>query len=180
MSDILPLFSKAIEHLETELNSLRTGRATPALVEHLVVDAYGTKTPLRELASISTPEPQSLTIQPWDVHLLKDIERAIQESSLDIQPINDGRILRLVMPALTEERRNDLKKIVNQKGEEARIAIRSVREKEMKQIKKQETDGAISEDESKKLQKEFQNSVEAVIKTIDGIISAKEQEILRT
>ncbi len=150
-------FEKAIHHVEESLASIRTTRATPALIERLSVAAYESTSPLIELASITVPEPQSLLIQPWDASLLKAIEKAIQESPLGIQPINDGKSVRLVMPALTEERRQQLVKVVSQKSEEGKIAIRNIRETEMKLLKKQEQAGTMSEDEVN--EKLFKNNV---------------------
>lgn len=168
---------KPVEHLRQELAGIRSGRATPALVENLLVEAYDSKSTLKELASITTPEPQSLMVQPWDVGILKNIERAVRDSSIGIEPINDGRVIRIIIPPLTEERRNEFVKVVKQKAEEARVALRSVREKEMKEIKKSENEGAISEDESKRLQKKFQEEIDSFNKKIDDLVEAKEKEM---
>lgn len=171
-------FQKPIIFLQEELATLRTGRATPALVEHIRVQAYNSTLPLKEVASVTVPEPQSLIIQPWDKTLLGPIERAIQESSLGIQPINDGQLIRLVMPQLTEERRKQLQKVVHQKGEEAKIAIRGLREKHMKTIKQQEHDKSLSEDESKQEQKKLQEEIDLTIKEVEAIAASKEHEVL--
>jgi len=177
METIKELGARVLEHLQTELSALRTGRATPSLVENLLVDVYGSKSKMIEIASITTPEPQSLVIQPWDTNNLKAIEKSISDSSLELQPINDGQVIRLIMPPLTEERRRDLTKIVGQKGEEAKIGIRNLREKEMKTIKSKQTDGSLSEDDSKMQQKEIQKSVDEMIAAIESSVSAKEQEL---
>jgi len=171
------LLQKPIDHLSQELGSLRSGRATPSLVENLMVEVYESKSPLKELASITAPEPQSILIQPWDANILKNIEQAIRQSSIDIEPINDGRTIRLVIPPLTEERRNEFMKVIHQKGEEARIATRALREKEMKDIKKSESDGEISEDDSKLMQKKVQEQIDEAIKKIDETIERKEKEM---
>lgn len=173
-------FKKPIIFLQEELATLRTGRATPALVEHVRVQAYNATMPLKEVASITVPEPQSLAIQPWDKSLLGPIERAIQESSLGIQPLNDGQMIRLIMPQLTEERRKQLQKVVHQKSEEAKIAIRGIREKNMKAIKQQEQDKSLSEDQSKIEQKKLQEQVDDAVKEIESIAKSKEQEVLTT
>ena len=170
-------FSKAIDHLEQELGALRTGRATPALIEHISVAAYGVQTPIKELASISVPEPQSLIVQPWDATILQDIEKAIQQSSLGIQPINDGQLIRLVMPQLTQERRQQLAKVVKQKAEEAKISVRSIREKAMKEIKKDEQSGILSEDQAKNEQKKMQEAVDKATATIADMAERKDKEV---
>ncbi|MFA5030158.1 MAG: ribosome recycling factor [Patescibacteria group bacterium] len=171
------LLEKPVEHLRQELAGIRSGRATPGLVENLTVEVYDSKSSLKELASITTPEPQSLLIQPWDATILKNIERAIRESSIGIEPINDGRVIRIVIPPLTEERRNEFIRVVKQKAEEARVALRSIREKEMKEIKKSENDGAISEDESTRMQKKLQEEIDAFSKKINGLVESKEKEM---
>lgn len=171
------LLEKPIEFLQQDLASIRSGRATPALVENLTVEAYESKSPLKELASITAPEPQSLLIQPWDANIIKNIETAIRQSSIGIEPINDGRVVRIIIPPLTEERRNEFVKIIHQKAEEARIALRNIREKEMKEVKKSQTASEISEDESKSLQKEIQEQIDASIKKVDEIVDRKEKEM---
>lgn len=168
---------KPIDHFRQELTSIRSGRATPALVENLLIEAYNAKSTLKELASITAPEPQSLIIQPWDPQVLKPIEHAIQQSSLGLQPINDGQIIRLIVPPLTEERRNEFVKVIHQKAEDARIAVRSIREKEMKLIKKGEADGEISENDSRQLQKEMQDNIQQATQQINFIAQDKEKEM---
>jgi len=169
--------NKPIEYLQQELSSIRSGRATPALVEHLMVDVYESKSSLKELASITAPEPQSLLIQPWDANIIKNIEHTIRQSSIGIEPINDGRVIRIIIPPLTEERRNEFIKVIKQKAEEARVALRNVREKEMKEIKKSQTASEISEDESKIMQKEIQGQIDTAIKRVDEIVERKEKEM---
>lgn len=172
-----PNFEKAVEHLKNELNSIRTGRATPTLVENLIVDYYGTKTPLIQLASISIPDPKSIVIQPWDRNSTKDIEKAIQISSLGINPVNEGTIIRIVIPPLTEERRGELVKLANKKTEEAKISIRNIREEMWKELKNQEKEGKISEDELFLTQKELQKIVDEFNEKIKEISEKKEEEI---
>lgn len=171
------LFSGPVQHLQHELAQIRTGRAHPSFVENIQVEAYESTSTVKELASISMPEPQSLVIQPWDRAILKNIERALQESQLGLQPINDGQLIRLVFPPLTEERRSEFIKVANEKAEEARVAVRGLREKEMKKIKQQEQGGTISEDESNKQQKELQKKVDEAIADIKEIADSKEKEI---
>src|SRR5689334_7046975 len=120
--------AKALQHLHQELSGLRTGRAVPTLVENIQVESYGTMTALQQLASISAPEPQQLLVQPWDPSLLKDIEKAIAQSPLGINPVNDGKVIRLPFPPMTDERRQQLLKVVKEKAEEARVRVRGIRE----------------------------------------------------
>lgn len=171
------LFTNTINHLQEELRAIRTGRANPAFVEDIKVEAYEATVPIKEIASISVPEPQSLAIQPWDTGVLKAIEKAIQESNLGLQPINDGQLIRLVFPPLTEERRKEFIKVIRDKAEETRVSIRSTREKEMKKLKQQESDGSLSEDDSQKKQKELQTKVDAAIEEIKSLSESKEKDI---
>jgi ribosome recycling factor len=173
-----PKFAAAIAHLKTALESIRTGRAHPAIVENIPVDYYGIKTPLQQLASISIPDARSILIQPWDKNSLKDIEKAIQTSSLGLNPVNEGQAILLPIPPLTEERRKELVKIVGTKAEEARISIRSVREDIWRSIREQEKNGAISEDTMFRQQKELQKILEEYQEKIKTIGGQKEQEII--
>ena len=170
--------NKVIEHFKNEITVLRTGRATPALVEDLAVDYYGTKTPLKALASISTPDPKQILIQPWDKGALQPIEKAIQSSQLGLNPIVDGVYVRLNLPQLTEERRKDLTKILGQKAEEAKISVRKAREEALKEVEEQEKKKEISEDEKFRKKSEAQKTVDETNKKIEEIVSAKEKEIM--
>lgn len=171
-------FDKAIEHFKNEAGKLRTGRANPSLVEGLLVDYYGTKTPLKQIASISTPEPRTITIQPWDRGALSAVEAAIRESDLNLNPNNDGIVVRINIPMLTEERRRELVKVLNQKGEEARISIRSIREEAWKEIQDLEKKGGISEDDKFKGKDLLQEIVDEYNKKIEEIRGKKEGEIM--
>lgn len=170
--------NKITEHFKGEIAILRTGRATPALVEDLAVDYYGTKTPLKALASISTPDPKQILIQPWDKGSLQPIEKAIQTSQLGLNPVVDGAQVRLNLPQLTEERRKDLIKLLGQKSEEAKIGVRKAREEALKEVDEQEKKKAISEDEKFRKKSEVQKTVDEINKKIEEIVNAKEKEIM--
>ncbi|MFH1766480.1 MAG: ribosome recycling factor [Patescibacteria group bacterium] len=167
-------FDKAIEHLAQELSSIRTGRATPALVENLEIEAYGTMQSLKSLASISTPDAKTLQIEPWDSSVVKNIESAIQKSDIGINPNTDGRTIRLIMPMMTDEVRQKMVKVVKDKLEEARIAVRQVREDIKKKIEKIE---GIGDDEKHGLQKELDELVKTYNATIEGAGQKKIDEI---
>ncbi|MBI5467345.1 MAG: ribosome recycling factor [Candidatus Kerfeldbacteria bacterium] len=169
---------QAISHLEHELLGIRTGRANPAMIEDIPVEAYGTKTPLVQLAAIIAPEPRLLVVQPWDPSVIKDIEKALTQSSLGITPVADGKLLRLPFPAMTEERRKDLMKVVNEKAEQTKVRLRGVREEEMKKLKTQERDGAISEDASTVAGKAVQTAIDQGTERIDTLVKAKTEEIM--
>ncbi|HOW60157.1 MAG TPA: ribosome recycling factor [Candidatus Moranbacteria bacterium] len=169
---------KAIEYFKKELGKIRTGRASSALVEDIQVDYYGTKSPLKQIASISTPEPRQIVIQPWDRGALVSIEAAIRESDLNLNPNNDGTLIRINIPMLTEERRKDMVKILNQKSEEGRIAIRSIREEMWKKVQEMERKGEISEDDKFKSKDKMQEIVDEYNKKIEEIRAKKETEIL--
>jgi ribosome recycling factor len=153
--------AQAVEHLRTELTGVRTGRATPALVEHLKVEQYGAMVELRTAAAITAPEPRLLVIQPWDPSLVPAIEKALQTSSLGFNPASDGHVLRVPIPALTAERRQELSKIVADQGERARVAIRAIREDLVKAIRREEKEGSRSEDDAKRALDELQAAVDA-------------------
>jgi ribosome recycling factor len=169
---------KSIEHFKSEASKIRTGRAHPSLVEDLMVDYYGAKTPLKQIASINTPEPRTISIQPWDRGALAAIEGAIRSSDLNMNPMNDGILVRVNIPMLTEDRRREMVKILNQKGEEARIAIRSIREDVLKEIKDSEKAGDISEDDEFKGKEKMQEIVDEYNKKIEEIRAKKEVEIM--
>lgn len=170
-------FSKAIEFLKGEITTLRTGRATPALVEDISVEAYGTKQALKAVASISAQDAKTLTVEPWDKGLLKPVEDAIRNSDVGINPVNDGTLIRLPLPDLTEERRNDLIKVLHRKLEEARIAVRKIREDIRNTIDKAMADKEIAEDEKYKLQDELEKIVKSTNEKIKQIGEEKEAEI---
>ena len=171
-------FSSTLEHLKAELSSVRSGRATPSLVEHITVEAYGTLTPLIELASISAPEPRLVVVSPWDKGIVKDVERALQQANLGVSPIVDGAVVRLNFPPLSEERRRELVKVASQKLEEAKVAIRGIREEAMKQLKDAKAEASLPEDEFFAQQKELQKLVEAQNELVKEQGLRKEQEVM--
>lgn len=173
-----PNLDKSIEHFKEELNQLRTGRASTALVENLLVDYYGAKSPLKQVASLSTPEPRTITISPWDKDNLVSIEKAIRESQLNLQPNNDGQVIRINIPQLTEERRRDLIKILNQKAEEAKIVVRKVREEAWEEIQELEKNGKISEDDKFSGKESLQAVINEYNEKIQSIRNAKEKDIM--
>lgn len=168
----------AIQSLEEDLAGVRTGRATPALVEKMSIEYYGSPVPLMQMASISVPEPRQLMIKPFDPKTIKDIEKAIQASELGITPMNDGKVIRLNLPPLTEERRRDLIKFVNNRLEDARIAVRNVRRDSIKDVKEFEEEKLISEDDLKHGEEEIQKITDKTIEMINEIGKKKEQEIM--
>ncbi|OGO67388.1 MAG: ribosome recycling factor [Chloroflexi bacterium RBG_19FT_COMBO_62_14] len=168
----------AVRSLEEDLASIRTGRASPALVERLAVDYYGTPTPLMQLATISAPEPRLLTIRPFDASTLKEIARTIQASDLGLTPNNDGKIIRLNIPALTEERRLELVRLVRSRCEDARVAVRNVRRDIQNTLREFERDKDISEDELKRGEAELQKTTDRHIESINETGQRKEAEVL--
>ena len=168
----------AIQNLEEDLTGIRTGRASPALVERVHVEYYGSPVPLLQLASISVPEPRVLMIRPFDATTLKTIERGILASDLGLTPNNDGKVIRLSLPPLTEERRRDLVKVVHGRLEESRVAVRNIRRDLMKDLREFEKEKLISEDELKKAEEELQKLTDKFVQQVDGVGQHKEKEIL--
>jgi ribosome recycling factor len=166
------------DHLRAELAGIRTGRASLALLDGIKVDYYGTPTPVKQVASLATPESRLITVQPWEPNLIGEIERAIQTSDLGITPTNDGKIIRLAIPPLSEERRKDLVKLAKKLGEETKVTIRNVRRDTNEELKKLHKEAKISEDELRKNQDEVQKFTDQGIQRIDEIIKKKEAEIL--
>ncbi len=171
-------FTKILEHLKIELQTLRSGRATPALVENIPINAYNVRTPLKQLASIHTPEPRLIVIEPWDKGLLKDVEKGILEAQINLTPNNDGAVIRIQIPPLTEETRRDIIKILNQKLEESRISVRRIREEIIKILKANKEKGEIGEDEFFKQQKQLQSEVDSYNEQIKELGEQKEKEIM--
>jgi len=169
---------KTISVLKSELSHIRAGRANPQLLDDIKVECYGTMTPLSQVGNISAPEPRMLVISVWDQTLIPEVEKAIQKSDLGINPANDGKIIRLVMPELTEERRKDLAKVIKKDCEAAKIALRSVRRDAIDKFKKDEKASVITEDDLRDLEKEIQDTTNEHTKTIDSLLKAKEKEIL--
>lgn len=169
---------KSMEVLQKELASIRTGRASLSLLDHIRVDYYGTPSPLNQVANLAVPEPNLITIQPWEHPMLEKIDKAIRSSDLDLNPANDGKILRIPIPPLTEERRKTLVKQVGKIAEESRTAIRQVRRDVNDRLKKLLKDKEISEDDEKRALKEVQDLTDAHIKKVDEAVKKKEQELM--
>jgi len=169
---------KSMEVLQKELASVRTGRASLSLLDHIRVDYYGTPTPLNQVANLAVPEPSLITVQPWETPMLEKIEKALRSSDLDLNPANDGKILRIPIPSLTEERRKSLVKQVGKIAEESRTAIRQVRRDVNDRLKKLLKDKEISEDDEKRALKEVQDLTDAHIKKVDDAVKRKEQDLM--
>ena len=186
MSDDLPgileeskaSMEKAIDHFETELTRIRAGKATPTMLDGIVVDYYGNPVPINQVGNLSVMDARTLTIQPWEKNMLQPIERAIIAANIGINPQNDGNIIRLFLPPLTEERRRELVKRSNGEGENAKIAIRNIRRDAIEQIKKLQKDSTISEDESKDAEAEIQEITDNHISLVEKHLSSKEKEIM--
>ena len=170
--------NKTIAVLKRDLGSLRAGRANPQLLDRIMVDYYGTPTPINQMGTISSPEPRMLVISLWDHSMLSAVEKAIQKSDIGINPSNDGKLIRLIFPELTEERRKELVKSVRKKAEESKVAIRAIRRDANEAIKKDCKDSVITEDDQKRLEDKAQKATDAAIKDIDRICSEKEKELL--
>ncbi len=168
----------AVSALSAEFASVRTGRASTGLLDRITVDAYGTRTPLNQLATIHAPEPRLLTVQPFDRTIMPAVEKAIQESDLGLTPNNDGQIIRLPVPQLTEERRKEMVRLVHKMAEEGRVAVRNVRRDILNELKRAEKDGELSRDQLKNAQDAVQKVTDAEVKAIDELMGRKEAEIL--
>lgn len=168
---------KTVEVLHAQFTSVRAGRANASVLDHIRVEYYGAPTPLQQIASISTPDPRSLVIQPWDASSLKAIEKALQTSDLGINPSSDGRVVRLLFPQLTEERRKELVKQVNKYSEEAKVAIRNIRRDAMEVFKAQKKTSEITEDDLKDVEKDLQKITDDYIREIDKLVDKKEKEL---
>ena len=168
----------SVEHTRSEFNTVRTGRASAALLDRVQIDYYGTPTPLKQLATINVPEPRMLTIQPFDPSSIKSIEKAIQESDLGLTPSNDGKLIRLPMPQPTEERRKELVKVVRQLAEEGRVAVRNVRRDVMHHLKELVTSGEVGDDDERRAEIEVQKLTDEHTKHIDELLKHKEAEIM--
>ncbi len=168
---------KTMEVLHRDLSTVRTGRASASLVESIKVDYYGTMTPIKQLGNISAPDPKLIVIQPWDLNALGEIEKAIQKSDLGANPINDGKVVRISIPQLTQERREELTKVVKKLAEDARVSLRAIRRDANEHIKKGEKDHLITEDDSFKGQDDIQKLTDKTIKEVDQVLAAKEKEL---
>ncbi len=169
---------KTLQILKNDLASLRAGRANPKLLDRITVDYYGVPTPINQVANLSVPEPRLLVISPWETNMIPEIEKAIMKSDLGINPTNDGKVIRLVFPELTEERRKELVKLANKMGEDAKIAIRMARRNANDQIKKLKKNSEITEDEQKMGENEIQKITDEYVKKVDNMIKEKEKEIM--
>ncbi len=178
IDDAVSRMKKSVDSLREELVTLRTGRASPALVEHLPVNYYGAPTPLIQIAGITAPEPRLLVIQPWDISALKDIERAIMTSDLGLTPTNDGRVIRLAIPYLTEERRRDLVKKVRARVEDCKVALRNIRRETITDLEDAKKEKMVSEDELFRAKDELQELIEKYYGLADEVGAAKEKEIM--
>ena len=169
---------RTLEHLEEEFDSVRAGRANAKVLDRITVEYYGSETPLNGVATISSPDARTLVVQPWDTKMMKDIQKAILMSDLGISPQNDGRVIRLVFPQLTEERRRDLAKQVKKYAEEAKVAMRNIRRDGMDYVKGLKKKSEITEDEQKKAEKDLQDLLDKYTKKVDAVTAAKEKELM--
>lgn len=169
---------RRINHLESEYKSIRAGRANPAILDKIKVDYYGSPTPVNQVATVSVPEARTITIQPWDISILKDIMKAIQVSDIGINPQNDGKMLRLSFPPLTEDRRKEIVKDVAKLGEETKVQIRNVRRDAMDDLKKMKKNGDLTEDDLKDGEKQTQDLTDKYIKKVDAVSAAKQKEVM--
>lgn len=169
---------KSLEALDREFGSVRAGRANPSILDKIAVDYYGVPTPINQMAAVSVPEARMLQIQPWDASTLKEIEKAIQTADIGINPQNDGRLIRLVFPALTEERRKELVKDIHKMSEEGKVAVRSIRRDAIEKFKAMKKEGEITEDDLAASEKDVQNLTDKYCKEIDTLTAAKEKEIM--
>ena len=169
---------KSLNSLDREFKAVRAGRANPAVLDRITVDYYGTPTPIQQMAAVSVPEGRILQIQPWDVSTLKEIEKAIQAADIGINPQNDGKVIRLIIPPLTEERRRDLVKDIRKLGEDAKVAVRSIRRDAIEKAKAMKKNGDITEDDLSACEKKIQTLTDKYCKESDDLTAAKEKEIL--
>ena len=176
--DFTRKMERTLEHLNEDFDAVRAGRANPKVLDRLTVEYYGSETPLNGVATISTPDARTLVITPWDTKLLKEICKSIQTSDLGINPQNDGRVIRLVFPQLTEERRKDLTKQVKKYAEDAKVAMRNIRRDGMDYVKKLKKNSEITEDDQKKAEKDLQDLLDKYIKKVDAALAAKEKELM--
>lgn len=178
LQDARERMAKSVESTQHEFSSVRTGRASPALLDRIVVDYYGAMTPLHQLATINAPEARLITVQPYDKSSIKTIEKAINESDVGLNPSNDGNLIRLAVPELTEERRHELVKVVRGLAEEGRVAIRNVRRDTMQHLRELKSEGEASSDDEHRAEVELQKLTDARVAELDGVLKAKEEEIL--
>lgn len=178
MNETEEKMQKAVEALRRDVKTLRAGRATPGLLDKVTVDYYGTPTPLNQLANISAPEPRLLVVQPWDKSVIKDVEKALLKSDLGLTPNNDGAIIRLSIPELTQERRRDLVKVLRKKAEEGRVSVRNIRREANDGVKSMEKNKDISEDDSRRALDDIQKLTDKYVNEVDQVMENKEKEIM--
>ena len=178
LDDCADHMKKAVGHVQSEFAAVRTGRASPGLVEKLRIDAYGSDVPLQQIAGFGVPEPRVLTISPYDKSTIKAIEKAIQQSDLGVNPSNDGEIIRLTFPELTEERRKEMVKVARNRAEEGRVAVRNARRHARQELEHLEKDGEISKDDLDRAEKDLEKRTHEVVAEIDELLKHKEQELL--
>jgi len=178
LNDLSAAMDKSIQNLQKDLLKVRTGRASTALIDHVQVDYYGSKTPISQVANLTTPDARTIQIVAWEPAVLPNIEKAILEANVGFTPQNDGKVIRLNMPPLTEDRRKEMVKMIKKMGEEIKVAIRNHRRDANESVKKQEKDKALSADESKKLQEQIQKKTDEKVAEVDKVISGKEKEIM--
>jgi ribosome recycling factor len=178
LTDLAAHMDKSIQALQKDLLKVRTGRASPALVEGVQVDYYGSRTPLTQVANVTTPDARTIQIVPWEATILSQIEKAIFEANIGFTPQNDGKLIRITLPPLTEERRKEMVKMIKKNGEDAKIALRNQRRDANEEVKKQEKDKLASADEAKKLQEQIQKKTDDKVAEVDKIIAGKEKEIM--
>lgn len=177
LSEVNQKFQNSLDHLKHELASIRAGRANPAIIEELMVEAYGTKMKLMELGTIATPQPTLLTVQLWDASVIRNVEKAITESKLGLNPAVDGTLIRLPIPPLTAERREEFVKVAHQKGEETKVSIRQTRQEQKEEWLKQKESGAISEDDLFRFEKLLQDQVDKANATVDSLVKDKQADL---
>ncbi len=178
MMELKTKMEKSINYFQEDLNTIRVGKASPSVLDKIMVSYYGTDTPINQVATVSATDAHTLTIQPWDASTLKEIEKAIQKSELGINPANDGKIIRLVFPSLTEETRKELVKTLNKKTEEAKVMVRNIRRDVLEIFKKQKKEGLLTEDDLKNAEKDVQKATDDGIKEIEAIAQNKEKAIM--
>jgi len=177
ITDTQGRMKKALDHTLHEFSTIRTGKASPAMVEGVMVAAYGTTMRLRDCAAITTPDPRLIQITPWDKSIVRDVEKALQTANLGINPIVDGGIIRMPLPELSRERRQEFVKVAHKLAEEGRVSVRSARHASMETAKKEQKEGKLSEDDARRIEKEIQTITEKFIKDIDAHLAAKEKEL---
>ncbi len=179
VDDLKKRMDGVLDNFKKELSGLRTGRASPNMLEPVMVDAYGSRLPINQVANVNVPEPRLLTVQVWDAGLVKSVEKAITEAGLGLNPQSEGQLIRLPIPALTQDRRTELSKLGGKYAEGARVAVRNVRRDGMEMVKKQKSDKQIGEDEAKTLETKIQQLTDAEVKKVDELLANKEKEIMQ-